>query len=83
MPPSVITRRDTVLGAVTAATGLAVATTAHANQPHMQSALSSLHAARDQLQAAKHDKGGHRAKALSLVEQAIREVNLGVEAGAA
>lgn len=42
-------------------------------QPHMRAALMSLQAAQSQLQKASPDKGGHRAKALSLTNQAIAE----------
>lgn len=47
-------------------------------QPHMRAALGSLQNARSQLQAATADKGGHRAKALDLVNAAIAEVNRGI-----
>ncbi len=52
-----------------------------ADQPHMHSALDYLRAARDQLEQASHDKGGHRVKAINLVDEAIREVKAGIEAG--
>ena len=48
-------------------------------QPHMQSALDHLKAAKTALQAASHDHGGHRSKALKLTEQAIKEVQDGIE----
>jgi len=51
-----------------------------ADQPHMHSALDYLRAARDQLEQASHDKGGHRVKAINLVSEAIREVKAGIEA---
>ena len=51
------------------------------DQPHMASALDHLKSARDNLARADADKGGHRAKALSLVDQAINEVNLGIAVG--
>jgi hypothetical protein len=44
-----------------------------AAQPHMQAALSHLRAARRELDLASADKGGHRAKAIDLVNQAIDE----------
>jgi hypothetical protein len=52
-----------------------------AAQPHMQAALQHLKSARTQLQKSSHNKGGHRVKALSLVNQAISEVNKGIAAG--
>ena len=54
---------------------------ATAAQPHMEAALSSLQNARTELQIAEHDKGGHRIKALALVNDAIAETKLGIAAG--
>jgi hypothetical protein len=51
-------------------------------QPNMESALSSLNAARSSLERAAHDKGGHRVRAIELVNQAIAEVEMGIQAGA-
>ena len=51
------------------------------DQPHMQNALSSLESAKDDLNRATADKGGHRAKALDYVKDAINEVKKGIEAG--
>jgi len=51
-----------------------------AAQPHMQAALKNLQAAKDHLQKATHDKGGHRARAIKLVNDAIAEVKKGIEA---
>ena len=48
------------------------------DQPHMQEALRHLQAAAEELQRAEHDKGGHRAKALELTQQAIQHVNEGI-----
>ena len=48
-------------------------------QPHMQSALDHLLAAKSQLQAATSDKGGHRVRAIQLVDEAVVEVELGME----
>jgi hypothetical protein len=50
-----------------------------ADQPHMQAALQSLGSAQSQLRQATHDKGGHRARAAKLVEQAMAEVRAGIE----
>jgi len=47
-------------------------------QPHMRGALEHLQKAKVQLEKAEHNKGGHRAAALSLVEQAISEVKQGI-----
>jgi hypothetical protein len=48
-------------------------------QPQMQSALEHLKAAKNALEAASHDHGGHREKALSATNTAIREVKEGIE----
>lgn len=48
-------------------------------QPNMQHALSSLMDAQRFLQGATSDKGGHRTKALELVNQAMKESKLGIE----
>ena len=47
-------------------------------QPHMQAALDELRAARSELEAALSDKGGHRARAIELVDEAIGEVQAGI-----
>lgn len=51
---------------------------APANQVNMEAALARLNEAKASLESAKKDKGGHRAKALSLVDAAIREVQAGI-----
>jgi hypothetical protein len=52
---------------------------ATARQPHMRAALDDLQSARDQLQDASSNKGGHRVEALRLTNQAIDEVRSGIE----
>lgn len=49
-----------------------------AAQPKMQSALQHLRSARTDLNQASTDKGGHRAKAIDLVNEAIDEVERGI-----
>lgn len=61
--------------------GGALTSIATAAQPHMGAALRALNTARGQLNAAEHDKGGHREKALGLIDQAIAEVQAGIAAG--
>jgi hypothetical protein len=56
--------------------GLAVAA-----QPHMDNALSALQTARNELQIAESNKGGHRVTAMRLIDQAIGEVRAGIAAG--
>ena len=51
------------------------------DQPHMQRALDLLHDAKSNLEAATSDKGGHRAKAIGYVNNAIDEVKKGIDAG--
>ncbi|HSP14888.1 MAG TPA: hypothetical protein VLV78_09065 [Thermoanaerobaculia bacterium] len=62
------------------ATGF-IAGRASAAQPHMRSALDHLRAARHELDLATPDKGGHRAKAIVLVNDAITETEAGMEVG--
>jgi hypothetical protein len=52
---------------------------ARADQPNMQSTLKNLEQARNNLQRATADKGGHRGKARELIDQAIAEVKAGME----
>ena len=55
---------------------------AAADQPHMERALDHLRSARENLERATTDKGGHRARAIALINQAIDQVKLGIAAGA-
>jgi hypothetical protein len=48
-------------------------------QPHMQSAMDHLKTARDELNAAEANKGGHRERAMGLVNDAISHVQLGMD----
>lgn len=47
-------------------------------QPKMHEALDQLRAAAASLEAADHDKGGHRNKALELTRSAIGQVEAGM-----
>jgi hypothetical protein len=58
--------------------GLVAGVTAWADQPHMQSALDHLNQARNALQQAKQNKGGHRENAIDLVNRAIEQVQKGM-----
>jgi hypothetical protein len=51
---------------------------ASADQPHMQAALEHLREAKGELEKADADKGGHRAKAIVLVNDAIGQVEKGM-----
>lgn len=52
---------------------------ARAEQTNMKAALDQLRLARQELEDAKADKGGHRQKALDHVTKAIDEVQKGIE----
>jgi hypothetical protein len=54
---------------------------AFAFQGHMFQARAALNNALTQLNAAVPDKAGHRVNAINLVNQAIGEVNAGIQAG--
>ena len=73
-------RLSLALSAVIAAGSLLSTSLARADQPNMQNALSQLQAAKASLQAARHDKNGHRVNAIRLIDQAIVEVQLGIDA---
>jgi hypothetical protein len=76
-------RRDLLLIAaagVAAAPALALASTpALAYQGNMERALSALGAAMQSLQAATPNKGGHRERAMRLIEHAMGEVQAGID----
>jgi hypothetical protein len=68
--------RTILLGAAIAASlGIGYAIGA---QPHMSETLSFLQSARGELAAATPNKGGHRERALGLIDQAISEVRAGI-----
>lgn len=48
-------------------------------QPHMQAALDQLQSARSELSAAEANKGGHRERALRLIDDAMEQVRRGME----
>ena len=64
--------------AATLASGMAIGV-AVASQPHMMAAMDALRTARSELMLAEHNKMGHRAEALCLVNSAIEEVRLGMD----
>jgi len=78
-----ITRRSF---AATASSGMAAigllgasVRSADAYQGNMERALGSLHQALESLRESTANKGGHRARAMELVRQAIEETQAGVE----
>ena len=48
-------------------------------QPHMQSAMDHLKSARNELNAAEVNKGGHRERAISLINDALDQVQRGMD----
>lgn len=80
--PDTITRRAAFTGAATVALAAAAVATApvaaEAAQPNMQDALASLVSARRSLERAPANKGGHRQRAMRLIDQAIDEVQQGI-----
>ncbi|HKO45358.1 MAG TPA: hypothetical protein VJU84_18940 [Pyrinomonadaceae bacterium] len=57
---------------------LVTAVTAYPDQPRMTAARADLNKAKAQLQNAMRNKGGHRAKAIGLINSAISEINAGI-----
>ena len=47
-------------------------------QPHMGESIAFLQSARGELQAATPNKGGHRERAMALIDNAIAEVRAGI-----
>lgn len=83
MSTQLVSRRLATKNILTAsAAGLAAASMAEGQQPHMQAALRALNNAKTQLQNAEPDKAGHREKAIGLVTQAIEQTQQGIQAGA-
>lgn len=52
-----------------------------ADQPNMRAALAHLREAKAALQRAEHNKGGHRGRAVEIINRAIAEVEAGIVAG--
>jgi hypothetical protein len=62
-----------------ATAAIVVSTSSLAEQPKMEAALDHLRQAKDSLMEASHDKGGHRGKAIQAINDAMKEVNAGIE----
>ena len=74
------TIRKSIIVVVAAVTiGFAAGAAFAERQPHMHAALHALRNAHQQLDTAEPDKGGHRVKAIQLVNQAISEVEAGIK----
>lgn len=54
---------------------------AWADQPNMRAALAHLREAKAALQRAEHNKGGHRGRAIEIINRAIAEVEAGIAVG--
>jgi hypothetical protein len=67
-----------LLAVVVSGSSIGVGVVAADPQPNMKAALGNLEAALGDLEKATPDKGGHRAKAMSLTKQAIAETKKGV-----
>jgi len=52
---------------------------AFGDQPHMYNALNHLRAAKVDLEKATPNKGGHRERAMQLIDQAIYQVEEGIK----
>jgi hypothetical protein len=73
---AILSGRKLLLGAVIAGSvGIGYAIGA---QPHMEATVGILQSARAELAKATPNKGGHRERALGLIDQAIAEVRAGM-----
>jgi hypothetical protein len=72
----VVTRQKLLIAAIIVSSmGIGYAL---AQQPHMDAALRMLVDARAELARAEPNKGGHRERALALIDQAIGQVREGI-----
>ena len=68
-----------LLALLTLVTGYLLGCASGGGQPHMNTAADELRSARAELNAAAGDKGGHRERAIALVDEAIAEVQAGID----
>lgn len=74
-----LSRRTAIAAAIAGASlaaGAAEAQPAPEQHPKIRAAIRALEAAKDDLQHAAHDFGGHRADALRACDEAIRQLRL-------
>jgi hypothetical protein len=64
---------------IMATSGVLIQNAQASNQPRMDAALGDLRAARHELERAERDKGGHRVRAIDIIDNAIAEVKAGIE----
>ena len=74
------TRREAIVlgGLALGASALAAATEAEGKElhPHIHHAIEALREARQYLKGEAHDFGGHRAKAIELIDKTIEQLEL-------
>lgn len=73
-------RLSVALSTVVLAGSVFSTSVARADQPNMQNALGQLRSAKASLEVASNNKGGHRLNAIRLIDQAIIEVQMGINA---
>ncbi len=79
MSDSTVSRRQALFGtAAIAAVATLPADEADAAQRNMHAAVEHLKNARAALERAQANKGGHRRRAISLIDEAIQETRLGI-----
>jgi hypothetical protein len=71
-------RRVLLAAATAAAAAIACSAGAHAEQGNMDRALAQLQDARESLHEATPNKGGHKYRAVQLIDKAIAEVREGI-----
>ena len=71
--------RFAAIGTLAAPAVTVFAQSALAEQGNMERAIAELRTALHSLREATPDKGGHKAKAVNLIEQAIGEVQAGID----
>lgn len=75
-----LTRRTAIASAAIAGLSLAAAGAAEAQRPEehpkIRAAIRALEAAKDDMEHAGHDFGGHRVEALRACDEAIRQLQL-------
>jgi hypothetical protein len=80
MTSETVSRRRMLAATALAAPALALsALPVEAYQGNMERALSALGSAMESLQAAAPNKGGHRERAMRLIEHAMGEVQAGID----
>ena len=75
-----ITRRFAAKKIVSASAAGVAVVAASAAQPNMEDALTHLKGAKESLEKATANKGGHRVAAIKLIDQAMDEVKKGIAA---